>query len=115
MKLRISIRDLRQRPRRPQFSILLMLLVVALFGAIFGWRSPVDQKRRLDYQAEKERIEAAITTWERYRQAAIEDLTVGEASKRLPKGKIELHRSSVVNEADEQIAAAKDRLQKLAP
>jgi hypothetical protein len=34
--------------KRPQFSLLLMLLVVALSAAFFGWRHAVDRKAHFD-------------------------------------------------------------------
>ena len=61
----ILIRKLLARANRPQFGLRLMLLLVAFFGAIVGWRSAVSQRRALDREYKKVRIEAEIATLER--------------------------------------------------
>ena len=43
--------------KRPQFSIRLMLLVVALLAAVFAWRSLVNTRERMD---RLERLQARL-------------------------------------------------------
>ena len=38
--------------KRPQFSLRLMLLLVALAASIVGWRTAVQQQRRIDQRAQ---------------------------------------------------------------
>ena len=65
MILRFSIRDFQARLRRPQFGLRLMLMIVALFAVIFGWRAAVDRKHGFERQVKQQRLEAEIATLER--------------------------------------------------
>jgi hypothetical protein len=48
-----SIGHLWDRLKRPQFSLRLLLLLVTLFAAIFGWRQAVQEVERIE-KAERE-------------------------------------------------------------
>ena len=64
MRFHFTIRDL--LARRLQFRLMLLLLITALFGAIFGWRSAIDQKKRLDLESKQASREQELVGREKF-------------------------------------------------
>ena len=54
--------------KRPQFSLRLMLLVVALIASLIGWQTAIEQKRRNDRNSELKWEQSTLAQYEKYRE-----------------------------------------------
>jgi hypothetical protein len=97
--------------KAPQLRLLFLLLTITLFGAIFGWRAAIDQKKRLDLDSQKGTREQQLEGWEKsIRRAAEYEPRISDQSD---EGK-ELRRKSRERQLEE-IAKERERLRNLKP
>jgi hypothetical protein len=91
--------------KRPQFSLRLVLLVVALAAAIFGWRAAAERLNRIDRNGERYRLQLTID--------ALETLRVKWGRKSLEYSDQVTHNLAVqrLRELDKRIAETEGQLE----
>ena len=92
--------------KRPQFSLRLMLLVVALSAALFAWRRAVENKNRAVREGQINELQAELDGLERSRQSWLDQF---------PPAAFNIDKSLYTRSLDSEIAQTRKRLDHLKP
>jgi uncharacterized protein HemX len=66
---------------RPQFSLRLMLLIVALIASLVGWRTAVEQEKRENRSGERRMLQQTLAQLEADKSRLEQRLIVGESNR----------------------------------